>query len=184
MVGSLGHAVRASNDQSREVVVAHLVGLLMGSLLTASGLILVGGLLAELPQPFQFAAAILPALLVVGLQLTTGRVMQSTWQVPERWRFELDVDLLAFAYGLLLGMGLPTAVVVATFWLFVSLSTLTTPSIVFLAWTAYAIARFAGFHRQTRRAASDGGFAVCGLARRSALLGSLALGAVAAFTLA
>lgn len=127
------------------MLVIHGTALILGSLISALILVALGFVLRGAELSELAAALVILTLIAALLQVVGGRPMQSRWQVPEHWRRGLDMDILAAAYGLLLGFGFFTAVVVSGFWLFASLSLVLEPVTVLLGWTAYAVTRGVAF---------------------------------------
>jgi hypothetical protein len=76
--------------------------------------------------------------------------MQSRWQVPEWWRRGLHLEIAALLYGLVLGTGFATAIVLSAFWVFVALSTIAQTPLVLLAWAIYGGARAVGFEAASK----------------------------------
>lgn len=143
MVGALGHAVRATDRQTRMAVLrSHAAGLLLGSMLMGSFLSALGALLGRTEWSVAPAGA---AFGLVVAQLFGGRTLQSHWQVPEAWRRGMDLTMLAAAYGLLLGTGVLTAIVVAAFWVFAGLTIAVPVPVAIIGWLAYATSRGIGF---------------------------------------
>lgn len=146
MVGSLGPAVRgAERGRQHRLTILHSGGLLAGALIAGLALAIAGGGARALDGRDFLRALEFAALAVALIQLGGGRLPQSRWQVPEHWRRHFDIDVLAIAYGLLLGVGVLTAVVVGAFWVFFAASLLLSPGIVILGWIAYAVGRVGGF---------------------------------------
>jgi hypothetical protein len=81
----------------------------MALLLSFVRALLVGGGLRSLIIP----AAI--ALVLAFMQCAGLPIPQSSWQVPEYWRRGMDADILPVAYGVILGFGVFTSVVVGAF---------------------------------------------------------------------
>ena len=153
MVGALGHAVRAADRRlARTVVVAHVGGLLAGSLLMGGALAIIGA--AAGGSSWTVAPAVVAFVLALG-QALGRRPVQSRWQVPEAWRRGMDLGFLAGLYGLLLGIGVLTAVVVSAFWVFFALSIAVPPTIALGGWLAYAAARGIGFVVTARRGEAE-----------------------------
>lgn len=127
------------------VTALHGAGLLVGALIMALLLsfvraLLVGGGLRSL---LFIPAAI--ALMLAFLQCAGLPIPQSSWQVPEYWRRAMDADILPVAYGVVLGFGVFTSVVVGAFWVFVAGTILCSVPLALTGWLAYACARAAGF---------------------------------------
>lgn len=144
MVGSMGPAVSGVRRGNR-VAAIHLAALLVGALDTALVLALLGAVLraarlGSLPIALVAIAVVLGILQVGGVP-----PIQSRWQVPEQWRRLMDVEVFAALYGLLLGVGGLTAVVVSAFWIFAALSLVADPRFVVLGWVCYAMVRGTGF---------------------------------------
>jgi hypothetical protein len=127
------------------VTALHGAGLLVGAvimtlLLSFVRALLVGGGLRSL---LIIPAAI--ALVLAFMQCVGLPIPQSSWQVPEYWRRGMDTDLLPVAYGVILGFGVFTSVVVGAFWVFVAGTILYPVPLALTGWLAYACARAAGF---------------------------------------
>ena len=144
MVGSMGPAVSGVRQGSK-VAAIHLAALVAGSLGTALVLALLGAVLRAAKLGSLAVALVAIAVLLGLLQVAGVPPIQSHWQVPEQWRRLMDVDVLAAFYGLLLGVGGLTAVVVSAFWIFAALSLVADPRIVVLGWVSYAVVRGVGF---------------------------------------
>jgi hypothetical protein len=146
MVGALGPAVRGVDTMTgRRVLRLHVGSLVLGAWLAA----LVSASLGTVVLHTHVERAII-ALGILGVlgtvaQLLGARPLQARWQVPERWRRQLDIAALAIAYGLLLGMGVMTAVTVTCFWTFVALGLVVGSIPAMLGWSAYGLARGAAF---------------------------------------
>ena len=126
------------------------------TLLHASGLVcgaLIMGLLLALARALMIGAGLRPLLVIpAGITLAVAvlqcaglPIPQSSWQVPEYWRRGMDTDLLPVAYGVILGFGVFTSVVVGAFWVFVAGTILYPVPLALTGWLAYACARAAGF---------------------------------------
>jgi hypothetical protein len=144
MVGSMGPAVSGVGRGSK-VAAIHLAALVVGALGTALVLALLGAALRAAKLGWLPVALVGISVLLGVLQVAGVPAVQSRWQVPERWRRLMDVDVLAAFYGLLLGVGGLTAVVVSAFWIFAALSLVVDPRIVVLGWVSYAVVRGVGF---------------------------------------
>lgn len=156
MVGSLGPAVSGANrPRSFGTSTAYGLGLVIGSLLTALSLSVLGRGLEVAGLKFVATFLVGAALLVAVAQVAGAPVLQSRWQVPEHWRRYLDLDVLAGFYGFLLGIGFVTAVGVSAFWVFAALSLTVSPVVVLGAWLTYAGVRGVGFWVLSRRRSSD-----------------------------
>lgn len=179
MVGSLGPVVHGAGRQFRRIAVLHTLGLMCGALLMCGGLVLLGEGIRELAsKPLEFAVVAVP-LALSGAQTVLGmRPFQSQWQVPENWRRLLDFDMLALAYGFLLGLGLFTAVVVSAFWVFVALTLLVAPQLALVGWVVYAAVRGAGLWFLGRRAMGNWRFLTPG-GRRMLVTGATAMSVLA-----
>jgi hypothetical protein len=144
MVGSMGPAV-SGVGRGRKVAAIHLAALVAGALGTALVLALLGAVLRAAKLGWLPVALLGVSVLLGVLQVAGFPAVQSRWQVPEQWRRLMDVDVLAAFYGLLLGVGGLTAVVVSAFWIFAALSLVVDPRIVVLGWVSYAVVRGVGF---------------------------------------
>ena len=135
----------ASPKSVSRVTALHGAGLLVGAAIMAlvlsfiRALLVGGGLRLLLIIP----AAV--ALVVAFLQCAGLPIPQSSWQVPEYWRRGMDADILPVAYGVVLGFGVFTSVVVGAFWVFVAGTLLYSVPLALTGWLAYACARAAGF---------------------------------------
>jgi hypothetical protein len=145
MLGALGPAVRGVALPRQTVAFGFGLSTMIGSLLAGAVLAAVGALLAAAGLGFLGVGALAVASIVALAQIAGARPLQSRWQVPEPWRRQLDLDVLAVFYGFILGLGVFTAVVVSAFWVFVA-ATLIVPLPVALAgWAGYGLARAGGF---------------------------------------
>lgn len=146
MAASLRPAVRgATGKHLRGVLALHGAGLIVGALLMALVLALLGSALTATRLMWIPIVLAGTALALAALQIAGFGLPQSRWQVPEYWRRTLDAGMLPVAYGAILGLGIFTAVTVAAFWVFLVI-TLRFPAPVALAgWAAYAIGRLIGF---------------------------------------
>lgn len=145
MVGALGPVVHGTTRQLVTTVTAYGAGSVLGASITALTLSAVGMALQSLSAvPVAWGVLGVSATLVLW-QVLGFRVPQSHWQVPEHWRRAMDLDVLAFAYGLLLGLGVFTAVVIAAFWVLVAVTLFVSPATALAGWALYAVVRTIGF---------------------------------------
>lgn len=127
------------------VTALHGAGLLVGAVIMAlllsfiRALLVGGGLRSLLVIPVAIALAL------AFMQCAGLPIPQSSWQVPEYWRRGMDADILPVAYGVVLGFGVFTSVVVGAFWVFVAATLLFSVPLALTGWLAYACARAAGF---------------------------------------
>jgi hypothetical protein len=146
MVASLRPAVSGGTPSSiLRVSIVHGLGLLLGALLMGLVLVVVGSAASTIGARQACQVLLLVALAVAVLQCFGVKVPQSRWQVPEYWRRFLDPDVLPFAYGSILGMGVFTAVVVGAFWGFVVATSIYGALPALLGWLAYGAGRAIGF---------------------------------------
>lgn len=146
MVDAIGIAVRDPHQPRRRALAYHATGLVAGSMTLALALLLLNGLTAGVRE----LSFIVPALGVLAGAWALGAIglpglwyPRRRWQVPERWRFVLPLEMTALGYGALLGLGVLTDVVLPAFWMAMLLSVLVaSPSTVVGAWVVYAGARF------------------------------------------
>jgi hypothetical protein len=143
MATSLGRAVRDVNFKTTAAL--HVGGLLAGAMLTGSVLVLLTGLITPRDRQELCEAGLAFACGAVVLQMFGRRPPQSSWQVPEIWRRSVDPMILPVAYGFLLGLGILTAVAVASFWVFVVATPIQPPLVAVAGWSVYALARGATF---------------------------------------
>jgi len=155
MVGSLGPVVDGAKPAARRVAMIHGVGLVVGAILMAFALSVIGASLTAVGLGFATNVLVTAALLAAFLQVFGLPPVQSRWQVPERWRRLIEIDVLAAVYGLLLGFGVLTAVVVSAFWVFVALSLVVSPTTALAGWLVYALTRSAGFWAIARTLHAD-----------------------------
>lgn len=145
MVLTIGPAVRGA--EGRRLLFVHSIGLFGGATimalittLTAVGLAsaVAGARAVVVP-----VAAGIVALWAVRVALGLGLPFpSSSWQVPAYWRSVLPPQITMLAYGVLLGVGFLTAVVVPVYWCFLTASTLSQSIILnLIAWWIYAGAR-------------------------------------------
>lgn len=162
------------------------------TLLHASGLVsgaLIMGLLLALARALMIGAGLRPLLVIpVGIALVAAvlqcagvPVPQSSWQVPEYWRRSIDAGILPVAYGVILGFGVFTAVVVGAFWVFAAASFLYPPPAALAGWLAYACGRTAGFGFALRLRQLERIF-LSARARMGLIAGSTLIAALVVFT--
>lgn len=154
-------ASTVGGTERRRALMIHAGGLVLGSGVMAAGLFLVGTGLRTLlgEEALVYAAGIASLIWAVTTALGRGAPYpRSGWQVPETWRQTLPFRFTVGAYGVLLGLGFLTDVVLPTFWILVALS-LALPSLVavLVAWFAYA----AGRAIWTWRESQDAGDPTC-----------------------
>lgn len=158
MVGSLGPAGSGAVRSLRTTALWHLSGLLIGALSVGAALAVLGAALERSPLASLRVLAVVAALALVAFQLIRGRVVQSRRQVPDHWRGRMDTEILAWLYGVLLGVGFATSVVVSAFWVFFALTLLVPVHLALLAWGGYAITRGFGFWGVSALRGIDGVF--------------------------
>jgi hypothetical protein len=155
MASSLGRAVCTRSGCDRRLLGLHAIGLWIGA--TAAGLLV--ALLGRLIPGTGTQMALDAVVMVVGLltfgQLFALRPIQSRWQVPRHWMGLLGPETTAGLYGLLLGAGVLTAVVVTAFWAFVVASLVVSPVVAIVGWSCYAAARATGFYVSSRWVGAD-----------------------------
>ncbi len=145
MVGSLGPVGGGAARNLAKTTAWYTSGLAMGSLPIAAVLIL-GGQVIESTRLLTFAQVALAAAIIVAcLQVAGLPAVQLRRQVPDHWRGRMDNKMLAWLYGLLLGTGIGTAVVVSAFWVFFTMTLVVPPVAALLGWAAYALTRGVGF---------------------------------------
>jgi hypothetical protein len=93
----------------------------------------------------------------------------------------MDTEILAWLYGVLLGVGFATSIVVSAFWVFLALTLLMPVHVALVGWGAYAITRGFGFWSVSAFRGIDGAF--LGRNQRAAMvMGSAALAIAAVAT--
>jgi len=146
MAASLRPAVSgASTKPIRRLTALHGAGLISGAIVMGLVLTLLGSLLtgAGLRTMLLILAGVAVALAVmqsIGLTLP-----QSSWQVPEYWRRNLDASAVPVLYGAILGAGVFTAVVVGAFWVFAAVTLRYSAPVALIGWSSYAMGRLTGF---------------------------------------
>lgn len=146
MVGSIGPAVSKAESR-RKILLIHTCSLLVGSILVALALVLLGSALRAASMTMASKGLVLGTAALAVFQLFGIKPPQSRWQVPDRWRYLMDVEFLAASYGFLLGLGFLTRVVVASFWVLATASLVVSPLAVVAAWGGYALTRSLTFWR-------------------------------------
>jgi len=145
MVGSVEALEQEANAKGRALLFAHTLGAVAGGMVTA--LLLQAIRLSmgsgEVSALFKSALVVLAMAATIGQSTGLG-VVQSTWQVPEWWRYRLPPDMTAFFYGSLLGNGMSVAVMTSAFWIFVASSLVVGPWVAILGWLSYGGARVVG----------------------------------------
>lgn len=180
MVGALGPVVHGAERTRRMTIGAYATGLALGSTLLALLLTLAGeAFRAAGLRPIVLALVALAAT-VSAMQVLGVGPLQSRWQVPERWRRQMDVEILALLYGFLLGLGVFTAVVVSAFWVLVALTLLAPPALAVSGWLAYALVRTVGFVVVAKLPDGSEALFSTGLRRRLLVAGAVLVGAIAA----
>lgn len=149
MVGAIGPTV--SGNRKRSVSAIFVASLVAGSTTMALVLISVGTGARAVGGETVLTLIVLVACGVTLFQILATRTLQSSWQVPEIWRRHFEIDILAAAYGYILGLGFPTAVVVSAFWIFVALTLAAPAHVALIGWIAYALVRGLGFLASARR---------------------------------
>ncbi len=144
-------AVSGAAERSlRRVTTLHGAGLLVGAIVMSLVLALVRALVLAVGPRSILIVPVGIALALAVLQSIGARIPASSWQVPEYWRRALDPDLLPVAYGIILGFGVFTSVVVGAFWVFVAATLLYTAPLALIGWSAYALGRTLGFRLAVR----------------------------------
>lgn len=151
MRGSLGPVGNGAKASLNRTAIIYTGGLLIGAGLAGSFLSLLGAGLETAGLHSVALFLVFVSLAAAGMQVFGLRPPQSRWQVPEGWRRLLDADLLAAFYGFLLGLGGLTAIVVAAFWVFASLSLAIGAGPTLAGWATYALTRGAGYWITARR---------------------------------
>ncbi|MGH7717323.1 MAG: hypothetical protein ACREON_00560 [Gemmatimonadaceae bacterium] len=124
----------------------------------AALLVITGELTRSTPFPSLPHFALGLAVVLATLQLVGLPVVQLRRQVPDHWRGRVDGQVLAWLYGLLLGTGFATAVMVSAFWVFLTMTLVVAPVVAFLGWAVYALTRGLGFWRISSRNGIEGMF--------------------------
>ena len=146
MAASLQPAVSGATPRSlRRVTALHGVGLLAGAVIMSLILALAGALVTAAGLRRLLIVAVGIALALAALQSVGLRIPQSRWQVPEHWRRTLDASVLPVAYGVILGFGVFTAVVVGAFWVFVAVTLKYSALVALIGWSSYAFGRMMAF---------------------------------------
>lgn len=145
MLGALGPAVRGVALPRQTVAISFGAATLAGSLLAGTVLATVGAVLAAAGLGVLTVSALVGTSVLAFAQVVGQRPVQSRWQVPERWRRQLDVDVLAVFYGFILGFGVFTAVVVSAFWVFAAATLLVPLPVALAGWAMYGLVRVGGF---------------------------------------
>lgn len=152
MAASLQPAVSGATPRSiRRVTALHGGGLFAGAAVMSLALALTGSLLTAAGLRFVLFIPVGAALALAVLQSAGLGIPQSRWQVPEYWRRTLDAGMLPVAYGVILGGGVFTAVVVGAFWVFVAVTLLCAAPLALIGWSAYAAGRLIGFRLALQR---------------------------------
>lgn len=133
-----------SRASKRTLLAVHGIGLMLGASVMAIVLSLVAALLAPAfaaaREPLAIASAVVVTLW--GLRAATGRwglrFPSSPWQVPVVWKEAFPPVFTAGAYGLLLGVGFLTSVVVPLYWVLLA-GSIASPGllVVLIAWWLY-----------------------------------------------
>lgn len=158
MALTIGPAVR-QGDRGR-VLAIHTAGLLTGAVAWCLVLVLAGSALgaAAWPELMDELAAVIVAAWTFRVLTSRGVPFpRSRWQVPDVWRHRFPEQFTAFAYGLLLGVGFLTDVVLPAYWILVAATVLSgslAPALA--AWTLYALTRAVTAAREASRLASQG----------------------------
>lgn len=125
MAGTILPIVYGSNrrNEAKAVLWLHASGYLLGAAALGGiagemGKVLRAHVTGEADAVVPLAATGAIGLLfsLMELDLVRLRLPQSRWQVPASWFLLLGAPAAAFAYGGVLGMGLPTRITVATFY--------------------------------------------------------------------
>jgi hypothetical protein len=123
----------------------YTLGLSAGALVVALVLVTAGVAMRAARVELVGEALLFIALATVLFQAFSGKVIAVGWQVPEYWRRTLDMEALAAAYGIILGLGVFTRVSLSAFWVFVVLTFFVQPWAGVVAWTVFALVRGIGF---------------------------------------
>jgi hypothetical protein len=180
MVGALGPVVHGAKRTRRRTIGAYGTGLVLGSLVLALVLGLAGQALRGAGLRPVAIVLVAAALTLSCLQLLGLRPLQSRWQVPERWRRQIDIEILGLLYGFLLGLGIFTAVVVSVFWVLVVLTLLVQPVVAVAGWLLYAFVRLAGFVVVAKLPEGTETLFSTGVRKRVLVVGAVLIGAIAA----
>lgn len=141
MVTSLGPAVRSADREPKSIALVFAAGAALGASLVGLAIAALGVMLQSLDAELPTTVVVVSGLAIATAQVAGLRVPQSSWQVPEPWRRLLDLDVLALFYGLILGVGFLTSVVVAAFWAFLAVTLAASPAVAIVAWLAYGSTR-------------------------------------------
>jgi hypothetical protein len=160
-------APAVSGNESKRQLIGHGIGLALGSTAMALFLVLVGSLLRAVGAWRPPVVALATAVATLwAITTATGRGLpypRSRWQVPVAWREELPPLWTVAVYGVLLGLGFATDVVLPAYWLLVGLTIATADVAASLAaWLAYAATRAVTTATAVRRQNRDGPDAVAG----------------------
>lgn len=161
MVLTIGPA--GSGTPQRHLLSSHLAGLLIGALVSALVLTVIGSAAdAEIRGWEQIVLGATALCAALWLPRTVGVKWgvpwpSRTWQVPQQWRHTLPMPATVGGYGTLLGMGVLTTPVLPALWCLVAL-TVGAGSVVVAAagWVTYALARFAMAARKSVEVAATG----------------------------
>lgn len=145
MVGALGPAGRGAKPSLRRTAMIYTFGLAVGALIIALILASAGSAMRAAGLEFAGEVLLMVAVGAVVLQVLTGRSLGPRRQVPEHWRRTLEMDVLAAAYGLLLGAGALTRVTLSVFWVFVVLTLFVSPWAAVTSWLIFALVKGLGF---------------------------------------
>lgn len=146
MAASLTPAVSGAKLRPfRRLTILHGAGLIIGASIMGLILTLLGSILIATGFRPLLIAPLAVALALTALQSMGVGIPQSRWQVPEYWRRALDANIVPVLYGVILGFGVFTSVVVGAFWVFVALTLRYAGPVALLGWCCYAAGRIIGF---------------------------------------
>jgi hypothetical protein len=151
----------ASTSYRRRVLALHGLGLTLGGLV--SGLVLVLANAAVHGAGLAGSDVTRYVLIVLGVGWALSALgapglpfPRRRWQVPEQWRFTMPLDVTLVSYGVLLGVGFLTDVVLPAFWMLVLVCTfLASPAVIVPAWLLYAGTRFGALRLWLRSSRED-----------------------------
>lgn len=165
-MGTLGPSVDAAESRLKISLIFGIT-LMLGSSVAVFVTLLAGVAI----RAGEASSVVFP--LVAGLSLPAMlqplglRPIQRRWQVPYRWHLMLDLRTLTAFYGLLLGPGALTAVVVSGYWVFLGASVFMPPLALVTGWLMFSLVRAVGFWLGASRLSFT---ALPGIARSGLLL--------------
>ena len=157
---TIGLAVReAPTSYRRRILALHGLGLGLGALVVGLVLVLVNAALSQAGG----GTAVRYALVALGVGWAISALgapglpfPRRRWQVPEQWRFTMPLEAMLVSYGVLLGVGFLTDVVLPAFWMFVLVcGFLASPAVIVPAWLLYAGTRFVALVLWLRSSGED-----------------------------